>query len=221
MLGGLDGDSKVENPFDSPLLDSYNASIDVGLGPQLISMVNGTKFFSNEQWKKLVWERVWHVQTAECKCHTLSLKSLDLIKHEEGMPKYSTWWQIANLKHDLTRQCEHVIKLICHASRLKSDDYRLKDTNRTQRMCEMCNEYAIEDVEHVLMRCPALEVHRAPILCKIHTLCDNLSYKETFEVLLGATPEGYDFESMLVLRVEICTFIKRVYMIVIKSRTDN
>ena len=221
VLGSLDGVSKVDNPFDSPLLDSYNTSIDMGLGPQLVSMVTGTKIFSKEQWKKLVWERVWHVQTAECKCHTLSLKSLDLIKHEESLPKYSTWWQIADVKHNLIRQCEHVIKLICHASRLKSDDYRLKDANRTQRMCEMCDEYAIEDAEHVLMRCPALEVHRIPILSKIHTLCDNLSYRGTFEVLLGATLEGYDFESMLDVRVEICMYINRVYMITIKSRNVN
>ena len=71
------------------------------------------------------------------------------------------------------------------------------------------------------MRCPAIEVYREPTVSKIQDLCDNLGYRETFEVIVGATPEGYDFESMLEVWVEICAFINKAYMAAINSRADT
>ena len=65
-------------------------------------------------------------------------------------------------------------QILCGASRLKCDDPRLKSASRVERMCEACDEYAIEDVKHVIMHCPLLNHIRNEMHNRINSLPNNM-----------------------------------------------
>ena len=60
-------------------------------------------------------------------------------------PGYSIWWQMSDLNYKYVRYCEVMIKIICRASRLKSDDFSLDGAHFSERSCTRCDNFAYED----------------------------------------------------------------------------
>ena len=57
-----------------------------------------------------------------------------------------SWWKLADVYPKLNRMREKMAKLICHTSKLKCDDVRLKGLTPSNRVCTDCNMYAVENV---------------------------------------------------------------------------
>ena len=49
--------------------------------------------------------------------------------------------------------CETMVKLVCKASRLKSDCYQYHKDNLNTSYCVLCGILAIEDAEHIILHC--------------------------------------------------------------------
>ena len=75
---------------------------------------------------------------------------IDNIMGERG---YSVWWQLSDVNHKFIRCCEVMIKIIYQCSRLKSDDYTLEGTPFSERACSRCDNFAHEDVKHIVLQC--------------------------------------------------------------------
>ena len=73
-----------------------------------------------------------------------------------GSTEYLTWWAIADLFPSLIRCCV-LVKIVCKASRLKSDEFRLKGFPYSSRACELYDNFTIENIEHIVMQCPNVE----------------------------------------------------------------
>ena len=66
--------------------------------------------------------------------------------------------------------CETMASLICRASNLKSDNIECKGSNLSVRVCDQCDMFQEENVEHVIMHCPFNEYLREHMLLDIHNL---------------------------------------------------
>ena len=79
-------------------------------------------------------------------------------------------------------------------------------------------QFMVNKDPYIIMRCPALNLDRNRRRSEILNVCGDLGYNEIFEVTLGVTPEGYTFDTMLEIRVEIRAFISRAYRAALKQR---
>ena len=68
------------------------------------------------------------------------------------------------------RMCETMSKIVCKASPLRTDDYRLKGLTHSHRTCIRCEMFEIENINHMLMQCPAVEVQITEMYCSLYSL---------------------------------------------------
>ena len=81
-------------------------------------------------------------------------RSLDLLKGVNPINRYFAWWLMSDKYPRLMRDCEILAKIISHATILKADDFKYKNVAGTARMCDLCNEFEIEDARHLILKCP-------------------------------------------------------------------
>ena len=77
-------------------------------------------------------------------------------------------------------------KIICHASLLKKDDYRLKGLAMSNRTCITCDLYCIEDIINILSHCPYYQDERTEMYEKIYRKCPKAKsiFEESRESIL-------------------------------------
>ena len=59
------------------------------------------------------------------------------------------------------RDC--ITGIISHPSLHKYDDYRLKNLSHSHKVCEICDFYTIDCIQHLLMECPGVQNERAQL----------------------------------------------------------
>ena len=88
--------------------------------------LNESRIMSRRAWSNLTWVRLWKLEDATWRASNVILKVINLLTLNRGDTEYVTWWYISELDYRLTRMCETMGKITCHASRLKRDDGRLR-----------------------------------------------------------------------------------------------
>ena len=115
-------------------------------------------------------------------------------------------------------------KLVCRASELKCDRYQFKADTSSGLYCDLCQNFAIEDVEHLVMQCPFLGHIRTNMYTDIENL--EVEYQtrvlnigvNNLHVLLGKIPEGTKPDFAFKVLKTISTYVYRMYMVVIRHR---
>ena len=79
------------------------------------------------------------------------------------------------------KDCETMVKILCHASLLKIDDVRIKRWPAAARLCTMCDHGFVDDVRHMAMECPGLQPRRNIMFGEIHLILEK--YGLTHDVL--------------------------------------
>ena len=148
---------------------------------------------SKRAWSKIIWERVWTLEDADWKASNVIFRENNLLALTVGKTRYMTWWRISDLDYSLIKLCETMAKIVCHASNLKRDDYRLKGSAMSSRTCIMCDMYCIEDILHWINQCPYYEEERARMYEEIHKYIKEIYNKcpnarKTFGENRGETP---------------------------------
>ena len=133
-------------------------------------MLDGTRVYSRKQWRDIVWKRAWEIDNQDWYYRTQFFSITAHLKSIMDTVKPLVWWQLGDHSPELMQQCETMSKLICRASRLKSDCYMYKNDCINRPYCDMCNNFAIENVEHLLMHCPSLNEKREKMLKEIGVL---------------------------------------------------
>ena len=124
----------------------------------------------------------------------------------------------------LVKMCESMSKIICHASLLKKDDYRLKGLTMSHRTCLKCDLYCIEDITHIIMQCPCYHDERVEMYNKIYKECPKA--KEVFEgnrentiyYLLGRDIPSFEYKEMLSLWCISGNMVTKMYKKAIADR---
>ena len=163
-----------KNKFRSPIFDILSVTITFGLYNVVKDMImNGLPAVTKRSWSKLVWERAWALENVNWRATNIILKENDLLTNTIGNSRYLTWWKIGDLDYRLAKMCESMSKIVCHASLLKTDDYRLKGLNMSNRTCIRCDQYCIEDITHIIMQCPGYNDERILMFNEIYDECPN------------------------------------------------
>ena len=141
------------NTCKSQVFDLLNVCIVFNLYEEVKSMVERNLMYSKTIWKKMVWSKGWRLEDIYWSVERQLHQSLDLLCNVNVGVRYITWWKIADKFPELTKKCEIMSKILCHSSILKSDDLRLKSLTRMHRLCNLCDQHAVEDARHFILHC--------------------------------------------------------------------
>ena len=205
----------IPNSYDSPMIDIINATIFLGLFPQVQQMANGT-ITSKEAWKKAVWARAWAIEQEQY--DNAPANQVGLIRGVLNTPAYSIWWQMSDLNHAIMKRCETMVKLLCKASFLKDDDCRLKKKNLGARMCTRCELGALENVEHMVMQCPANDDNRFLLYNGINGIAPNIEPENFLNVVMGKFIDDWDFEQMVPIWEISVVYVVNMYYDSLRAR---
>ena len=94
-------------------------------------------------------------------------RSLDILSGISPVVRYLPWWSISDKYPNLMKDCEILARIVCHASLLRDDDFKYKNQLGTARMCNLCDNFEIEDARHFILRCPYFANQRSTMLNEI------------------------------------------------------
>ena len=214
----------IINQRDSPVFDILKVALVFGLLDDIMHMIAGTRFYEKNVWKSKVWKIAWDIEDQDWRIKITLFKSIRTLHEVSGKVRYSVWWSFADEFPEKVKQCEDLVKILSGASRLKCDDPRLKCASRVERMCEACDEYAIEDVKHVVMHCPFLNHIRNEMYDRINYLPNNMGQiilnnpDDILYTLLGKRCRDVDdltFTSFIMITSEC---ISNMYRTIVRNR---
>ena len=214
------------NEFRSPVYDILHVAVRFGLFNTIHGMVKGDlPLISKQAWSKIVWERAWKLDDADWNAYNYISNDNDLLSQTVGKTRYLTWWYISDIDYTQVRMCETLAKIVCHTSRLKRDDFRLRGLSMSNRSCVMCDMYCVEDIIHLLTQCPYYQEDRDSMYVEIFRECPNAS--RTFEekrseipyFLLGRVIPLWEEEELIRLWCISGQAICNMYRKAIASRT--
>ena len=215
-----------ENRLQSPTFDILKVSEVFDLYDMIGQMLQGTRVFSKKQWRDLVWSKAWGLEKQDWLFRTRLFNSTEYIYATNKEVRPLVWCQLSDISPDMIPQCETMSKLVCRASNLKCDVNQYRNDRINRPYCDLCHDFALEDVEHILMHCTFFEREREIMFTEINNL-ENLYGTKiltplvntcNLHVLLGKAPAGADPEMMLYFFKLIATNIHYMYSIVLKSR---
>ena len=62
------------------------------------------------------------------------------------------------------------MKLICNVSLLRGDGYKLDGCHHSERICDKCDNFTIEDVNHIVLQCDFNTAYRRAMFDEIENL---------------------------------------------------
>ena len=127
----------------------------------IFEMCNSNKpFIPKRSWSKLLWERAWKIEDMYWYSTRMLHKDNDLLAKTMPYTRHLNWWDMSDRFPNRIKECEVMAKLISHASKLKSDDVRLKCLTTSYTTCIQCDMFQREDLFHVIMQCPKQDTLR-------------------------------------------------------------
>ena len=199
-----DVDGHSINSLKSPIFDLLNAARRLGLLNTVVGMINGTiPLYSKKRWSKYMWSQAWKLEDNYWLSITTINRDCQYLTGTIGQVRYLTWWYISDKFPSTIKYCENLAKIVCKASRLKTDDYRLKGLPPSHRVCGLCDDYVTENIEHLVLQCPHFENRRKEMLKEINDLTPQIGAKlrqnpeRMMGWLLGGTIEDMPPEVML------------------------
>ena len=208
------------NVHSCPTFEILNTCADFGMLDVCRYMIENGCHLSKSEWCKNVWSIAWEMEDAE-----YSITHKDSILHRvSDKPRCITWWVLSDLVPSMVGICESMAKLVCDASLLKANDYRLKKLSHSHKICTACDQWVKEDIWHIVMQCPYYEGTRSEMRDVLNAIDDPEVQRvisepqEFFNVVMGKHPENTPFESMIKLWAITGRYITRMYKHVINNR---
>ena len=207
-----------QNDNKSPTFDILNQAKKAGVYNLIHGMATGTtQLISKCAWSKIVWSKAWQLDDLYWYTTNILNRNNDLIIRLEQKTMYLPWWDLCDNITNMTGVCETMSRLICHASRLKIDDQRLKSLSPINKMCPNCDMFITEDLFHIIMQCPYNEVKISETLKRITDLGTDVkdAFKEkpeeVFNWLIGKSIPNIDTDTMQKIRIIAGTDISFIY----------
>ena len=195
-----------DNPYDSPIIQILHYCREFGVMGLIDQMVRG-HIISKEGWKKITWDKAWSIEDKEWHEVTSVHAKMDLMRMITNTSVYSIWWMLADKCQNYMKSCELMVKLLCHASRLKADDSKLLRASFFSRSCTLCDHASYENVLHMVMQCSHHDNYRIKMYAAIAENGRALDNVCTFDILMGGVIDRWDLEGMLPIWKISCTYI--------------
>ena len=209
----------------SAVFDLLNVSHTFDLLDKVRNMVDRDHRYSKLAWKDMVWRRGWELEDAYWRIEERLHKSMDLLSNVCPSSRYLNWWAISDKYPQYTKKCEILCKLLCHSSVLRVDDFKLKSQIDTLKMCNLCDNYQVEDVRHFILLCPYFQQERDAMINEINMieagqvpiLNDNRT--DMLYTILGRSVEGLNIECTERLCMIVLEYVADMYRKNVKSKS--
>ena len=214
----------IDNMYDSPIYDFLRISIMYDLHDEVMRMIYGIRIYSKPEWKKTVWAAAWKVEREDWLYRLAIHKSIITINKVSGDIYYLVWWLLSDMVPRLTRECELMAKFVCKCSRLKAHDGWFKTASRIDKVCQLCTDNEVENVEHIILRCPELNIIRSKMFDRINDLENGLgryilvNSDNILDTILGKPIDGVVIEHMMLFWEIVCSHVYIMYISVLKAR---
>ena len=120
----------------SPTFDILNQAAKAGVYNMLYDMTTGKKhILSKSTWSKMVWAKAWQLDEMFWRTTDIFNTNNDLLNRLNRQSMYLPWWDLSDSTPSMIGVCEAMARLVCHASRLKVDDQKLKSLTPSHKMC--------------------------------------------------------------------------------------
>ena len=216
----MDGDIR-----EGPTAGIMRAAKRLGLLGFIKNFVNGVSGIpSKGAWSKVVWAKAWQLEDSFCNTMKYVYKETDLLNDIMCTTKYLIWWEMSDKRAEMTRISENMVKLVCHASRLKGDDYRLKGCTHSLIACSECDMFIKEDLKHLVLQCPCYEYIRRKMFNDLYVLDSGLENlfiehpNKVFQWLIGMNIDGTDSDFMYKFLTITGEAIVKMYMMALRKR---
>ena len=163
------------NPHRSNVFDLLNVCDIFGFLDDIKRMIEKNHFYPKTMWKEKTWKRAWELEDVYWRIERLLHRNLDLLVNVSNETKYLRWWKLSDKFPEHVKKCETLSKMLCHSSNLRNDDCKLKGETRTHKLCTLCDNYAVEDVRHIVLQCPYFDVERNSMFEDIYNLGTQVS----------------------------------------------
>ena len=205
-----------ENPSQSNTFDLLKTCEIFGLIENVKNMVENGHFYPKAMWKNIIWKRGWELENTYWSIERCLHKSLDILSGINNGNMYSTWWKLSDKFPEEMRKCEVIMKIICHSSKLRADDLKLKDSTLTHRMCSLCDNFQEENARHLLLQCPYFHDDRNRMLVEIGKIegvgvALNESRLDVFHTILGGPVIGLNERQEEKLRRTTLNYVHQIY----------
>ena len=151
----------------SPVYDLLNTASTFGILDDVGDMVHRGLIWSKAHWRDKLWKRAWQLEDVYWCIKTRCHKSLELLSEVCINSRYIVWWQIADKFPHIRKDCEVMVKILCHASLFRIDDVRLKSLPIAAKFCNLCDHGAVDDAKHMVMQCPHFQPKRTEMFNEI------------------------------------------------------
>ena len=205
------------NPYDSPIIHILQTCASFELLDTLRDMIDGN-VPSKAMWRRLVWDKAWEIENEWWSAKMREDRHLNLVREVLELPAYSIWWQIADDDISYMKQCEVMVRILCHCTLLKDDDFRLKRSSIWDRMCTLCDHAALDDARHMVMQCPYHTELRVKVQEEICRICPDFGTREVFNTIMGKPLEGVDPDSMCRIWKIGCRYTSKMYWDTLRGR---
>ena len=214
------------NKCSSPVFDMLNGCRKLGIYGRIKKIIAGVEIIpSKYKWKTYVWERAWAYEDLYWDSTRVIYRENDLLSNTSGIAKFTVWWWISDKWPKLIGMCETIVRILCHASKLKIDDYRLHGMSHSHIACDRCDIYAKEDIHHILMQCPYFHNERVSMYERIRAINPNMcaaleqSQGDMIYHLMGKMIEGYPWDDQVKMWCISGQVISTIYYTLIKGRS--
>ena len=195
-----------------------------GLLSDVMDMVNGDHFYPKLLWKNKVLNRAWALEDVYWRIEIQSRRSLDLLRRIDSGCRYLSWWFLSDTHPAMMYMCENLSNIVCHASLLKTYDVRLKRLTLAAKFCKLCNLSAIDDANHLVMQCPALQVVKNQMFDEIRGIPDGTCAlmldhcDDVLSYLIGRQKVDFSIEQMVNIWKISGKYINVMYGMNLRSR---
>ena len=188
------------NKYKSPTFDVLNACHKLGLLNIVKDMALGdAPLIGKKRWSNMVWENAWRLDDGYWKSIMTLNSECSLLSRVIGASRYLYWWFLSDKTPWVMKMCETLTKIVCRTSLLKADDARLEGSLFSYRTCTMCDHYTLENIEHIIMQCPAVRIKMYQDIYRVCPRFETLCQEHPGLVLawlLGRQPDELSFETM-------------------------
>ena len=214
------------NLCQSPTFDMMNAAARLGVLSTVYKIVDGKiPCPSKGIWSTMIWKKIWQLDDLYWESTKVLYRANELLYKTVSISRYLPWWEIADQCPEFMRICENMAKIVCHSSRLKCDDVRLKGMTASYRTRVNCEMYALEDIRHIVMQCPNVDAIRRKMYKSIYEIDNGLEQKfieypeEVFYWLLGKNIDDVSRGNMVKLWKTSGFHINQMYSQYTNNRT--
>ena len=116
------------------------------------------------------------------------------------------------------------MRILCNVSQLKCDDYRLDNAMYSEKVCEKCDNFVLEDAYHIILQCEYTSEIRHKMFDEMNSMYNGAGrhiINESDDILatiLGKICTTIDLRYFVDFCKIACTYVYKMYWLHVKAR---